>query len=69
MLVNGRPWAEIRALECRRTYCALEYAVDIDDLDHDVDGNEELEKLMEPVAGVMAPELPSNRGKEKWSVC
>lgn len=65
MLVKGKPWAEIRALECRRTICALEYAVSIDDLDHSVDGSEKLETLMQPITGVIAPELPSNRGKGK----
>src|SRR5688500_3145851 len=64
-LVNGQPWAETRSLECRRTLCALEYAVDVDNLDHDADGSEQLERLMEPVTGVMAPELPSAGGKGK----
>jgi hypothetical protein len=63
MLVNGRPWVEIRALECRRTRCAIEYAVSIDDLDHDVDGNAELDQLMEPIGGVTAPELASGSRK------
>jgi len=48
---------QIRALECRSTHCALEYAVRVDDLDHDVDGSEELERLVEPVGGVIAPEV------------
>ena len=38
--------------------CALEYAVYLDDLDHDVDGSEELERLMEPLGGIVAPEVP-----------
>lgn len=64
MLVNGRPWAQIRALECRSTRCALEYAVAVDDLGRDVDGDEELDKLMEPVGGVaLVPELPAGPGK------
>lgn len=65
MLVKGKPRAVIRALECRRTMCALEYAVFVDDLDHDVDGNQELSRLMEPVGGVMAPELPGADGRAK----
>jgi len=65
MRVGGKSLFEIRALECRRTRCALEYAVSVDNLDHDVDGNEELERLMEPVAGVVVPELPDGPGKGK----
>ncbi len=65
MLVKGLPRSEIRALECRRTYCALEYAVEVDDMEHNIDGNDELDKLMEPVTGVMAPELPTNRRRGK----
>ena len=65
MLVDGKPWAEIRALECRRTRCALEYAVSIDDLDHDVDGDAELDRLMDPAGGVVVPEPPSDSGKGK----
>jgi hypothetical protein len=57
MRVDGKEWVQIRALECRSTYCALEYAVRVDDLDHDVDGSEELERLVEPVGGIMAPEV------------
>jgi len=63
MLVDGKPWVEIRALECRRMRCALEYAVSVDDLDHDVDGNAELDRLMEPIGGVMAPEPTTGSGK------
>jgi hypothetical protein len=29
----------------------------VDDLDHDVDGDAELERLMEPVGGIVAPEV------------
>lgn len=65
MLVQGKPRAEIRALECRRTMCALEYAVFVDDLDHGVDGSEQLSRLMEPLGGVMAPELPGADGRGK----
>jgi hypothetical protein len=65
MLVDGKPWVEIRALECRRMRCALEYAVSVDDLDHDVDGDAELDRLMEPVGGIMAPEPPSASAKGK----
>jgi hypothetical protein len=57
MRVGGKDWVQIRALECRSTRCALEYAVYVDDLDHDVDGDEDLERLMEPVGGMMAPEV------------
>jgi hypothetical protein len=65
MLVDGKPWVQIRALECRRTLCALEYAVPADDLDHDVDGNAELEQFMEPVSGVVVPEPASGPGKSR----
>jgi len=57
MRVDGKEWVQIRALECRSTHCALEYAVRVDDLDHDVDGSEELERLAEPVDGVIAAEV------------
>jgi len=64
MLVKGRSWAEIRSLECRRTRCALEYAVSTDDLNHDADGNQELDRLMEPTGGVVVPEVsPGGGGK------
>jgi hypothetical protein len=63
MQVGGRQWVQIRALECRRTRCALEYAVDVKDLDHDVDGDQELERLMEPVGGIVAPEVSLLLGK------
>jgi hypothetical protein len=64
MRVGGKDWVQIRALECRSTRCALEYAVYVDDMDHDVDGDKELERLMEPVGGIVAPEVikGSNRG-------
>jgi hypothetical protein len=64
MRVGGKDWVQIRALECRSTHCALEYAVYVDDLNHDVDGDKELERRMEPVGGIVAPELKpgSNRG-------
>jgi hypothetical protein len=57
MQVGGKDWVQIRALECRSTRCALEYAVYVDDLDHDVDGDQDLERLMEPVGGMVAPEV------------
>jgi hypothetical protein len=57
MRVGGKEWARIRALECRSTRCALEYAVPVNDLDHDVDGSEELERLMDPLGGIVAPEM------------
>ena len=66
MRVGGQRRVEIRALECRHTLCALEYAVPVDDLDHDADGSEELERLMEPVGGVVVPELPTGSGKGKF---
>ena len=62
MLVKGKPWAQIRALECRRTRCALEYAVNAKDLGADVDGNEELDRLMESTGGVMVPDPSSTSG-------
>jgi hypothetical protein len=65
MRVGGKQWTEIRALECRRTLCALEYAVPVDDLNHNVDGDADLDRLMEPEGGVMAPELPSGMGAGK----
>ena len=63
MRVGGKEWVQIRALECRSTHCALEYAVYLDDLDHDVDGSEELERLMDPLGGIVAPEMPHGSGK------
>ena len=66
MRVDGRRWVEIRGLECRRTLCALEYAVPVDDMDHDVDGSEELERLMDSAGGVVAPELPAGPGNGKF---
>lgn len=63
MRVGGKQWVQIRALECRRTRCALEYAVYGDDLDHDADGDEDLERLLEPVGGIMAPELGEGLAK------
>lgn len=63
MRVGGKGWAQIRALECRSTHCALEYAVYLDDLDHNADGSEELERLMEPLGGIVAPEMPQGLGK------
>jgi hypothetical protein len=63
MQVGGRQWVQIRSLECRSTRCALEYAVYVNDLDHDVDGNQELERLMEPVGGIVAPEVSLIQGK------
>jgi len=63
MRVGGKPWVQIRALECRGTYCALEYAVYVNDLDHDVDGDEELERLLDPLTGIVIPEMDSGSGK------
>jgi hypothetical protein len=57
MRVGGQPKVEIRSLECRSSHCALEYAVRIDGMDFDVDGDPELEKLVESMGGVMAPEV------------
>jgi len=65
MLVNGQPRVEIRALECRRMLCALEYAVSIDDLNHNSDGDVELDRLMEPTGGVTAPEPTPGSGNGK----
>ena len=62
MLVNGQPWADIRALECRRTMCALEYAVSVDDQSRHVDGDPQLEATMTPVGGVVAPEVVAGQG-------
>ena len=64
MRVDGKDWVQIRALECRSAHCALEYAVFADDLKHDADGDAELERLMEMVGGIVAPELEpgSSRG-------
>jgi hypothetical protein len=37
-----------------------------DDLDHDVDGDNELERIMEPVGGIVVPEVSlSGRGRGK----
>jgi hypothetical protein len=67
--VDGRKWVGIRALECRSTLCALEYAVDVGDLDHEFDGNAELERLMDPIGGIVAPELgPDRRGGRMVSI-
>jgi hypothetical protein len=63
MEMNGKPWVQIRALECRHTLCALEYAVSSDDLGRIADGDTQLDRLMEPIGGVMAPELASRSGK------
>ena len=65
MRVGGKQWVQIRALECRTTYCALEYAVDANDLDHDVDGSEELERLLNPLSGIVAPEVNPAAGNSK----
>jgi hypothetical protein len=65
MLADGKPWVEIRALECRRARCALEYAVSVEDLAHDADGNAELDRLMEPMSGVVVPEPASGMGEGK----
>ena len=65
LLVRGKSWAVIRSLECRRTLCALEYAVFTDDLDREADGSEELARQVEPTGGVMAPELPGSDGRAK----
>jgi len=35
----------------------------VNDLDHDVDGDQELERLMEPVGGIVAPEVSLVLGK------
>jgi hypothetical protein len=63
MRLDGKQWVQIRALECRSTYCALEDAVYVDDLDHEVDGSEELERLMDPITGIMVPEMNTASGK------
>lgn len=63
MRVGGKDWVQIRALECRSTRCALEYAVYVNDLDHDVDGSEELERLMDPQGGIVIPEMSPGSGK------
>jgi len=63
MRVGGKEWVQIRALECRSTRCALEYAVYVDDLNHDVDGDQEFERLMEPVGGIVAPEVNQGVGR------
>jgi len=68
MLEKGKSWMEIRALECRRTLCALEYAVNANDTAHDVDGSPELDRLMEPIGGVVAPEVSLASGGRIVSV-
>ena len=35
-------------------------------MDHDADGSEELERLLEPVGGVVVPELPKGPAKGKF---
>jgi len=54
MRVGGKDWVQIRALK---------YAVYLDDLDHDLDGSEDLEQLMEPLGGIVAPEMNQGLGK------
>lgn len=61
-LVNGKPRFEMRALECRRSLCVLEYAVSIDDLGQQFDGYEELSRNVELVGGITAPELKPGGG-------
>lgn len=66
MLVDSQPRFEMRALECRRTRCAFEYAVTTDDFGHALDGYEELDRHMELIGGVTAPELLSGSGNGMW---
>jgi hypothetical protein len=60
LLVDGKPWAELRSLECRRTRCAMEFATSLATAGEDIkgDGFDELLELMEPASGGMAYELP-----------
>jgi len=66
MPANGQPRFEIRALECRRTRCAFEYAVAADDLGQTWAGYTELDRHLELIGGVTAPELPSGSGNGMW---
>ena len=59
MQVNGKYWAEIRSLECRRTLCALEYAARIDSAcGVNARAFDALLRSLEPVSGGMGFELP-----------
>ncbi|HEU5134051.1 MAG TPA: hypothetical protein VFU13_02805 [Steroidobacteraceae bacterium] len=66
MLADRQSPFEMRALECRRTRCAFEYAVTTDAYGQTLDGYEELDRHMELTGGVTAPELTSGTGHGKW---
>ncbi len=64
MQVNGKYWAEIRSLECRRTLCALEYVAAIDPaLNVNAEAFDGLLSLLEPVTGGVGYELPNAGGE------
>jgi hypothetical protein len=66
MHLDGKHWAEIRSLECRRTLCALEYAARIDAAPaENTEGFDELLQSLESVSGGIGYELPKADGEAR----
>ena len=65
-LAAGRKDLEIRALECRRSLCAIEYSLRIDiHTELDFGG---LDGVLEPVTGAFAPEVDHVSGHRSVTV-
>lgn len=54
--VGGKPAGKIRALECRRARCVLEYEISVKDAARDVDGDLELDQQMDVRTGAVSLE-------------
>jgi hypothetical protein len=56
MRVGGKELREIRALQCRSSRCVLVYGVAAQDFEREVDGDLELDRLMDVRTGAVGPE-------------
>jgi hypothetical protein len=56
MLAGGKKLREIRTLQCRSARCVLVYGVAAQDAEKEVDGNLELDRLMDLRTGAVGPE-------------
>lgn len=64
--VDGKRWAEIRSLECRRTLCALEYAVSTGTpAGVNAEAFDKLLLSLEPISGGTGFEMPKAGDKAR----
>lgn len=56
MRVGGQELRQIRKLQCRSSRCALVYSVRAEDAEKEIDGDLELDQLMDLRSGAVGPE-------------